>query len=210
MSDDKRARADAPGSREPSPDGLGPSGFDPSRGLRGAIERGRQQGKLALYFGADPMGHYLHHPRGQKIWDVRRDLPGFPWSDALLDAGLLKNGERRDVYDGKVYWTCGGTAFWYAFFWWDRSGDKRSASNSGFYVRGFGWPETTAAFEYACATFPRIVARQLHPLILQNPRDSDGSGVAGETAGLDPKGDSADPQGIAQTAPSPNPNGDNS
>lgn len=41
-------------------------------------------------------------------------------------------------------------------------------------------------------------------------RDSDGSGVAGETAGLDPKGDSADPQGIAQTAPSPNPHGDNS
>ena len=30
----KGASASGPGSREPSPDGLGPSGFDPSRGLR--------------------------------------------------------------------------------------------------------------------------------------------------------------------------------
>lgn len=141
--------------------------------LEAAVERGREQGKLALFFGADPMGHYLHHPNGKTIWRASSEMPGFPWSDALMDTGLLKNGEHRDTCDGRVFWTCGGTAFWYAFFWWDRSGDKRSGSNSGFYVRGFGWPETTAAFEYACAAFPRIVSRQQNPLVLQEPRDQE-------------------------------------
>ncbi len=87
-----------------------------------------------------------------------------------MDAGLLKNGKRPDVCDGKVFWTCGGTTLWYAFFWWDRSVDRRGACNSGFYVRGFGWPEAQAAFDYACAEFPNVVARQRHPLILQDPK----------------------------------------
>lgn len=85
-----------------------------------------------------------------------------------MDGGLLKNGKRRDVYDGKVFWTCGGLEFWYAFFWWDNSVDRRGASNSGFYVRGFGWPEATAAFEYACEQFPQVVGRQRQPLVLQD------------------------------------------
>ncbi len=84
-----------------------------------------------------------------------------------MDTGLLKNGEHDDIYDGRVFWTCGGLSFWYAFFWWDRSGDSRGNSNSGFYVRGFGWPEAPAAFAYACEQFPGIVARQRLPLILQ-------------------------------------------
>lgn len=137
--------------------------------LQAAIDLGRQQGRLALFFGADPMGHYLHHPNGRKLWESDRPQ-GFPWTDGLMDGGLLKNGKRPDVYDGKVYWTCGGTAFWYAFFWWDRSGDSRGASNSGFYVRGFGWPEAEAAFAYASEVFPHIVKRQKHPLILQEPK----------------------------------------
>lgn len=90
-----------------------------------------------------------------------------------MDGGLLKNGERPDVYDGKVYWTCGGTpemAFWYAFYWWDRSADARGASNSGFYVRGFGWPEAQEAFDYACQQFPWVIARQKHLLVLQSAR----------------------------------------
>lgn len=86
-----------------------------------------------------------------------------------MDGGLLKNGKSTDVYDGKVFWTCGGLSFWYAFFWWDRSGDTRGASNSGFYVRGYGWPEAQQAFDYACAQFPHIVARQHQPLILIEP-----------------------------------------
>ena len=85
----------------------------------------------------------------------------------LLDGGLLKNGGRSDVYDGRVFWTCGGSSFWYAFFWWDNSVDRRRGSNAGFYVRGFGWPEAQAAFDYACGQFPGIVARQRQPLVLQ-------------------------------------------
>lgn len=138
--------------------------------LQDAIETGQALGKLALYFGCwQRPGHYLHRRGGRTIWDAKRDLPGFPWSDGLMDSGLLKNGKRRDIYDGKVFWTCGGSAFWYAFFWWDNSVDERGASNSGFYVRGFGWPEAQSAFDYACAEFPEVVSRQMHPLILQNP-----------------------------------------
>ena len=90
-----------------------------------------------------------------------------------MDTGLLKNGKRPDMIDGKVFWTCGGAkAFWYAFYWWDRSIDSRHGSNSGFYVLGFGWPETSAAFAYACSQFPHIVARQKAALELQAPKDT--------------------------------------
>lgn len=140
---------------------------------KSAIERLREDdtaGKLALYFGCwDRVGHYLHHQDGKTIYDPKVQLAGFPWSVGLLDGGLLNNGKRADICDGKVFWTCGGSTFWYAFFWWDRSVDGRGASNSGFYVRGFGWPEARWAFDYACAAFPKVVARQKQPLALQAP-----------------------------------------
>lgn len=133
--------------------------------LQAAVAAGQALGKLALYFGCwERTGHYLHSPGGGHIWEPR--AAGLPWSLGLMDGGLLK---RPDVYDGRVYWTAGGLSFWYAFFWWDRSVDSRSASNSGFYVRGFGWPEPQAAFDYAAAEFPKVVARQARPLILQEP-----------------------------------------
>ena len=81
--------------------------------------------------------------------------------------GLLNNGKHPDVYDGKVFWTCGGSPLWLAFFWWDNSVDKRNNSNAGFYVQGFGHTEPQTAFDYACTLFPHIVARQRQPLILQ-------------------------------------------
>ncbi|RUX60150.1 hypothetical protein [Mesorhizobium sp. M7A.F.Ca.CA.002.12.1.1] len=140
--------------------------------LQAAIEAGQVQGKLALYFGCwDRAGHYLHRPGGRTIYDAQREAPGFPWSDGLMDTGLLKNGQRPDVYDGKVFWTCGGLSFWYAFYWWDHSVDRRGGSNSGFYVRGFGWPEAPLAFDYACSQFPQVVARQKHSLVLQDPEN---------------------------------------
>jgi hypothetical protein len=123
------------------------------------------QGRAALYFGCwDSPGHFLHSASGAHLWRRPSD---FPWSDALLDGGLLENGGIADEPTGRVYWTCGGVAFWYAFYWWDRSIDRRAACNSGFYVRGFGFPEKSQAFDYACATFAAIVARQRFPLILQ-------------------------------------------
>jgi hypothetical protein len=146
-----------------------PVEITPMSRLQAAIAAGKDQGTVALYWGCwNRVGHYLHHKNGRTIYDARHDIPGFPWSDSLLDGGLLKNGEHPDVYDGKVFWTCGGTSFWYAFLWWDNSIDRRGASNSGFYVRGFGWPEAQAAFDYACAEFPSVVARQKQPLVLQD------------------------------------------
>lgn len=95
-------------------------------------------------------------------------LPGFPWTMGHLDTGLLVNGKRADDPDGRVWWTCGGiNVLWHAFYWWDRSGDSRRGSNSGFYVRGFAIDGCELAFGWACATWPRVVRRQLHPLILQ-------------------------------------------
>lgn len=126
--------------------------------------------KRALYFGYGSGGHFLRLPDGSSSLEPRRDVPGFPWSIESLDSGLLKNGRHQDVYDGRVFWTCGrapGHQLWLAFFWWDRSGDKRAASNSGFYVQGFTLAERQAAFDYASSVFPQVISRQTHPLVLQ-------------------------------------------
>ena len=139
--------------------------------LDAAISTGKALGKTALYWGCwNRAGHFLHKSDGSTIYDPQRELQGFSWTLGLLDGGLLKNGQHRDVYDGKVFWTCGGTVFWYAFFWWDNSIDRRSNSNSGLYVRGFGWPETQIAFDYACGKFPHVIIRQVHKLMLKNPK----------------------------------------
>ena len=122
----------------------------------------------ALYFGYGNGGHFLRGlAGGRSSLDPERDVPGFPWGIGLLDTGLLKNGKRPDVYDGRVFWTCGGTPLWLAFYWWDRSGDKRGNSNSGFYVQGFGTDQLQAALDYACSVFPSVVARQKFPLVIQ-------------------------------------------
>lgn len=122
----------------------------------------------ALYFGCwDRPGHFLHERNGRTIYS-RRDYSDFPWSDGLLDGGLLENGNVSEPPDGRVFWTCGGRPLlWYAFYWWDRSVDHRGKCNSGFYVRGFDIHQPKQAFDYACATFPQIVARQNFKLVLQ-------------------------------------------
>lgn len=136
-----------------------------------AVTRGRELGRLALYFGCWRMaGHYLHDANGRHIYGDKRP-PDLCWNDALMDTGLLENGRVKDEVTGRVFWTCGGaTAFWHAFYWWDRSVDRRGKSNSGFYVRGFGGYEEQEAFDYACTVFPGVVARQARPLALQNVR----------------------------------------
>lgn len=131
--------------------------------------------KRALYFGCrgpDEPGHYLQEGR-TTIWTPPADCP---WTLGHMDAGLLKNGKHRDEETGKVWWTCGGRAgLWYAFVWWDNSGDGRPGSNSGFYVAGFDpetlTPETARAnagpaFGYAVMAYPEVMARQRHKLQL--------------------------------------------
>jgi hypothetical protein len=134
--------------------------------LQESIEAGKRLGLLALYFGCwRYAGHFLHDVSGHHLYDDRP--PDLPWDDGLMDATLLRNRKVRDLPDGRVYFTCGGEkAFWYAFCWWDRSADTRGACNSGFYVRGFGYPESQEAFAYACARFPHVVERQKFPLVL--------------------------------------------
>jgi hypothetical protein len=137
--------------------------------LKALANEGNGLGKVALYFGCwRNLGHYLHNAGGSCLYD--RERPNdLPWSEGLMDATLLRNGKIPDVPDGRVFWTCGGSkAFWFAFYWWDRSVDTRGACNSGFYVRGFGQTEARAAFDYACDEFPYVVERQKFPLVLQN------------------------------------------
>lgn len=123
--------------------------------------------KRAFYFGCwDRAGRYLHDINGRTVWES--DFPaGFPWNIGHLDTGLLKNGKHEDVPDGRVWWTCGGTPLWLAFFWWDRSVDRRGACNSGFYVQGFNYTEPQAALDYAGTVFPAVISRQRHALKLQ-------------------------------------------
>lgn len=138
--------------------------------LSSSIENGQKLGKLALYFGCwTTAGHFLHDPHGKHLYSDRpADLP---WAEDLMDTTLLKNGKIPDKPDGRVWWTAGGAqAFWYAFYWWDRSIDSRGACNSGLYVRGFGWPEERIAFEYGCEQYPHVIARQKFPLVLQEKR----------------------------------------
>jgi len=124
--------------------------------------------KLALYFGCwDRSGHFLHYKDGKTIYWPRREIPGIPWDEGLMDGTLLKNGKVDDVETGEVHWTSGGRdAHWHAFYWWDRSVDKRGACNSGFYVRGFEHGHENEAFAFACEAFPTIVKRQHFPLRL--------------------------------------------
>lgn len=121
--------------------------------------------KRALHFGYGVSGHSLRsHDR--RMMDLQRDAPGFPWTIDFIDGGLLRNRQVPDKPDGRVYWTCGGSPLWIAFFWWDRSGDTRGASNSGFYVQGFSHLQAQEAFDYACEKWFPIVERQKFPLVL--------------------------------------------
>lgn len=124
--------------------------------------------KLVLYFGYGDGGHFLRWPDGTKTsLKPQKHIIGFPWTLEHLDTGLLKNGKVSDNPDGRVFWTCGGSPLWFAFFWWDRSGDSRPGSNSGFYVRGFEIGQEEDAFNYACLQWKGIIKRQSQILILQ-------------------------------------------
>ena len=136
---------------------------------------GGTDAKLALYFGCrgrNEAGHYLQSQDGRTIWDPATVQPRLPWGEGHMDSGLLKNGNRPDVADGRVFWTLGGrdiACLWHAFFWWDNSGDKRGGSNSGLYVYGFAHKQDREAFAFGCAAFPMVMERQRHPLVLQAP-----------------------------------------
>lgn len=122
--------------------------------------------KLALYFGyVEGYGHFLCGGTRKTI--DTSEFPTLPWSIDLMDSGLLRNRKVPDDPDGRVHWCAGGTPLWLAFVWWDRSGDRRGASNSGFYVQGFSHHELQAALDYARAQWPDVVKRQAYPLSLQ-------------------------------------------
>lgn len=123
----------------------------------------------AFYFGC--YGNTGHHLRGfgsrRTLCDPIRQICGFPLVLPELDGALLKARGVPDEYDGRVYWQTSENGKWLAFVWWDRSGDSRPGSNSGFYVIGFTALELQAAFDFACAQWAEVVARQTVPLVLE-------------------------------------------
>ena len=121
--------------------------------------------KEVYYFGVlRNTGHHLWHPT--KFHINPNYIPDFLWSLSDLDGGLLEKIQAFDRYDGRVYWA--RQQDWFMFLWWDRSGDKRSQSNSGFYVKGFNTNQYVAAFQYASDKFYEIIKRQSINLTLQN------------------------------------------
>jgi hypothetical protein len=131
--------------------------------MTGPLDRKQLTPCVAFYFGRIDCGHYLYN---SDMRTVRREVAaGIPWNVGLMDAGLLKNGKHCDVIDGRVFWTC-ARGLWFAFYWWDRSGDSRQNSNSGFYVQGFEFAQKAEAFAFACEMFPQVVARQDVPLVV--------------------------------------------
>lgn len=129
------------------------------------------ESELALYFGYGDGGHFLRcdTPETQTL-RPKQSFPGFPWEIQHLDGGLLCNRQVLDRPDGRVHWTCAGRpVLWHAFFWWDRSGDKRPGSCSGFYVRGFDIGQREEAFEYACSQWPDVIERQKFVFQLVEP-----------------------------------------
>lgn len=124
--------------------------------------------RIALYFGylGAGRGHGLIDPM-QRTWHPGK-IPGFPWTEQMIDSGILTSRRIQDLPDGRVFTGIGGiNVLWRYFCWWDRSGDHRGSSNSGFYTRGFMASQVREAFEYACTQWPDVVGRQLHKLDLQ-------------------------------------------
>lgn len=127
--------------------------------------------RRAFYTGClHDIGHYFWlNSRKSVLYadEIMREVPDFIriWADKW-DGGLLQNGKRPDVYDGKVF-AVPAKGPWTALVWWDNSIDKRGASNSGFYVFGFEWEERTAALAFAQEKWPSVAQRQRQPLVLQ-------------------------------------------
>lgn len=132
------------------------------------------QERKAFYFGClDQHGHRFHgRPLVVKPNALGEEPVDFPWTIQQADTGLLLDGMHYDVIDGRVWWQFGKASVypWYAFVWWDRTGDDRPNSNSGFYVTSI--LEPVDAFKFAISTFPEVSRRQRAPwpLLEQEPK----------------------------------------
>lgn len=111
----------------------------------------------AYYFGVrDGRGHRLYK-RTEAL--LKYDIIGnFPWDDRQLDGGFLDQWRIDDNPDGRIHWIY--EKDWFVFCWYDRSGDRRPGSNSGFYVSGYQDNEQIKAFQFASVEFSDIIRRQ--------------------------------------------------
>jgi hypothetical protein len=157
-----------PGSREPSPDGLGPTGFDPSR-----VYRSEPYPMITVDEGRDGDGAPL-----REVWAFANEDTGSGEGDGFLELRI------REVIQTER----SGTIVVYYRQWFAPDG------NPAFGMR----PKRRVG---SLASVKALIKRRKMTLC-----DSDGSGEAGETGTGSTEGDSAGPEGIAQTPTSRNPN----
>lgn len=121
----------------------------------------------AFYFGClDPErhGHFIYENGVKCSLDPARF--GIPWPIKMIDTGLLHLLGVKDEVTGIAYHSMtvnNEKKLWHAFVWWDRSGDTRPNSNSGFYVTGFDKDQKVEAFEFAKRYWPEVVERKGQP-----------------------------------------------
>lgn len=133
-----------------------------------AIPESKTEAKTeaAYYFGRlDQSGHFIHQSGVRSSLDP--SIFGIPWPIRMMDGGLLKLLCIPDEVTGRVHHLMSAgigvsnrSQIWHAFIWWDRSGDSRPNSNSGFYVVGFDKEAKKEAFDFACRYWPEVIERK--------------------------------------------------
>jgi hypothetical protein len=118
---------------------------------------------VCYYFGCwskERGGHYLYGPGGSNM--SRGALPAdFPVTLSALDGALL-GYQKRETEGEAALAHIGG---WTIVSFWDRSGDSRHNSSSGFVVRGLlAFAEVLAI---GAAIFPEIASRWTFPIRLR-------------------------------------------
>lgn len=121
-----------------------------------------------FYFGySRGSGHVFCTPRGGVDYAIEREANAA--FGRGLDTYLCWNGPKtdrdnyasRDETEGRAFRTCRGG--WTAVAFWDRTGDKRGASNTAFVARG----DLTFAqlIRAARHTWPQVWARFTFPVV---------------------------------------------
>lgn len=109
----------------------------------------------AFFFGViDPhdLGHFLYRTDGRRVYHTE-EKRSMPFRTEVLDGGLLPVGGVEE--QGKCFLSV--INGWTVLGMWDRTGDKRGASNASFIVEGIHTVSKMRAF--AAELFPKQWAR---------------------------------------------------
>lgn len=123
------------------------------------------------YFGcksAEEIGHYLFSPGmdSGSPWHPKRWEDVIPWGHKI-DGGLCPDGPQTEgviAYTHNEHWHNQTPEHWSAISWWDRSADKRGASNCSFLINIH--ISAAGLLILARATYPTVFARMKYRLLV--------------------------------------------